>query len=142
MANVASPPRESGKHHKLATLEVEIEAKYLSNTGVQRGMTYVQRPRCAQLLQILARKAPPDGSPLHTTWPQLAGALGFPIMGMSVSEIGRRYETRISNSMRYLVAAGYVEPWAVSYEGHTREPNGILVRLPAGVAQSVRAAES
>jgi hypothetical protein len=119
-------------------LERRIEAEYMARTGVQRRPTCVQLERMVLLARILSRKDPLDGSPVHWTWPQLAKALGFPVMGMSTQGIKDRHETAVKRTMRYLVGAGYVTGWEVKYDG--REPTGILVTLPAGVAQSVRAA--
>jgi hypothetical protein len=128
--------------------EEHLEAEYLRRTGIQRRMTCVQRPYCWNLARTIVCMADKKGlAPneegllnIDTTWPQLASALGFPTKGMNVSQIADRYETRIKRSMRYLIAAGYVDGWDVKREG--REPTGILVRVPAGVAQLVRAAES
>lgn len=121
-------------------LERRIEAEYMRRTGVQRRPTCVQLERMVLLARILSRKDPLDGSPVQWTWPQLAKAVGFPVMGMSTQAIKDRYETAVKRTMTYLVDAGYVTGWEISYEGASREPNGILVSLPAGVAQLVRAA--
>jgi hypothetical protein len=118
-------------------LESRIEAAYMDAAGVQRRPTCVQRERMTDLAKILARHDPMDGSPVHWTLPQLARALGFPVMGMSIREINDRYANRVKRTLRYLMTAGYVTGWEVAMNG--REPVGILVSLPAGVAQSVRA---
>lgn len=81
-----------------------------------------------------------DGSFVHATWPQIARGVGFPVMGLGAQQIKDRYGSRVERTMAYLTRAGLVDGWDPVYEG--REPVGILVRLPAGVAQLVRAAES
>ncbi len=140
MPSLADAPATSGNCNKAVTFRARLEAAYMEHTGVQRRPTSVQLDRMVDLIGVLARNQPHNGGARHWTWPQLATALGFPVMGMSVQEIEDRYKTRVTRTMGYLVAAGYVNGWEVAYQG--REPVGILVGLPAGVAQSVRAAES
>src|SRR6185437_3179477 len=74
---------------------------------------------------------------LETTWPDVIEAVGFPTMGMSRDEIRRRYGSRVRNTMDYLIRAHLVDVYEVRISG--RQPVGILVSLPAGVAQSVQA---
>lgn len=118
-------------------LEAKIEAAYIAGARVQRRPTCVQLERMTEMAKVLARQDPLDGSAVHWTWPQLARAVGLPVMGMSVREIKVRFGVQIKRTMRYLMAAGYVTGWEIKYDG--REPEGILVALPAGVAQLVRA---
>lgn len=124
----------------MSVLEQRIESAYMAKTGVQRRPTCVQLERMVELAKVLARRDPLDGSSVHWTWPQLAEAIGFPVMGMSKREIKVRWGVQLERTMRYLMAAGYVTGWEISYETGSREPNGILVSLPAGVAQLVQAA--
>jgi hypothetical protein len=93
-----------------------------------------------RLMQVLGRLEQSEGDAFHTTWPQLAKALGLPVQGLRVQQIKDRYETAVKRSMTYLMEANCVSGWEVAYDGE--EPTGILVSLPAGVAQLVRAAES
>jgi hypothetical protein len=72
--------------------------------------------------------------------PQFARALGLPYDG-TVKGARSRYRDQFVRSLGYLQRMGWVESVEAVYEPNG-EGRGILVRLPAGVAQSVRAAES
>ncbi len=100
---------------------------------------YPGRTTCVQLdymerqLRFLLRHAVTDEQDrtfVRTTWPQIAKGVGFPANGMGAKQINRVFGSRVENTMRYLVRAGYVEGWEPVYEG--REPTGILVRLARG----------
>jgi hypothetical protein len=69
-----------------------------------------------------------DGKFVHTTWPQLAEAIGLSPIGMGAKRAGQLYESRLRYTVGYLIDAGWVSGWDIVYEG--REPVGILVRLP------------
>jgi hypothetical protein len=128
-------------------------ASHLGGRLQERLRSVQSKPTCTQLeymgrmIGYLVRVAVDAGEGdgrtfVRTTWPQLAKGVGFPVMGMGVQQIEDRYQSRVVNTMRYLMReeVGLVDGWEPVYEG--REPVGILVRLPAGVAQLVRAAES
>lgn len=108
--------------------------------GVERRPTCVQLPRMMVGMKVLARRDPGDGTPVHWTWPQLARAMGFDVAGLSASQIDKRFTTAVERTLRYLIKAGLVEGWETAFRG--REPIGILVTLPAGVAQSVGSSRS
>lgn len=123
-------------------MQERLQSDYMLGAGVMRRPTRVQLERMMDLVHVLAQRASPDDRPIHTTWPQLAKAMGFPVAGMTVRAIKDRYGSRIERTMRYLIAAGWVEGWDVAYDG--RETIGILVRLApkgcrADVAQLARA---
>lgn len=145
MANVTS--------HAATSLQRELErlaSDYMRGAKVSRRPTCVQLPRMWDAWAFLSRKAVADpgllhhpeaerlarghvaddgftGTFVHTTWPQLAEGVGFPVIGMGAKRIADRYESRLKCTVRYLMAAGRVAGWDVIYEG--REPIGILVRV-------------
>jgi hypothetical protein len=138
---MGDPPDRVARRTDLATFkfsEAHVEALYMARTGVQRRPTCVQLERMMKLMGILARVDREGG--FLWTWPKLARAMRFDVAGLGAKEINRRFQTSVERTMRYLVKAGLVDGWEVAYRG--REPIGILVALPAGVAQSVRASRS
>jgi hypothetical protein len=76
---------------------------------------------------------------IHRSVPQLIRGMGLP-GGPNIRSTQQRYRNQIYRWVRYL------GPRGVTAEEAPRAPDGrgtgILVRIPAGVAQSVRAAES
>ncbi len=76
---------------------------------------------------------------IHRSVPQLIRGMGLPT-GPTVRAIQKRWTSQVKRWIRYL------EPLGISYETAPAGPGGrgtgILIRIPAGVAQSVRAAES
>lgn len=137
MASVAEPKAVVAHTTSLAR---RIEADYQRHYKPQRRPTCVQLDYMERLLRYLARHAVTDDhgrTSVRTTWPQLAKGVGFPVNGMGAKQIEDRYGSRVKNTVGYLMRARYVDGWDVVYEG--RKPTGILVRLPAGVAQLVGA---
>ena len=152
------------------SLDELVEDRYIELYKPERRPTCVQVPYMSRMLRFFDRQGAANaeelrhpharelarahvargfaGTFVHATWPQIARGVGFPVSGMGAKQIAHRYESRVKRTTRYLARAGFVDgptsdgasPWDVVYEG--RESVGILVRLPAGVAQLVRAAES
>lgn len=100
-----------------------------------RRPTALQLERMDRMLRVLARRARRDGDRQHWTWPQLARACGYDCEGMSIQRIEDRYQTCVCRTLRYLCRARQVAGWAPLYRG--REPVGILVLLPQGMADAV-----
>ena len=71
--------------------------------------------------------------------PQLVRALGLPYDG-TVKDARQRYRNQLVRTLGYLELMGWVEARETLYEANG-EGRGILVRLKAGVAQSVRAGQ-
>lgn len=103
-----------------------------------RCRTEQQADAAERLIRTLSRDQSRKGDQLTYTWRQLAGALGKPVEGLSQRQARDRYRGPIRHTLLYLIEWGYVAGFEALYE-----PNGegrcILIRLPAGVAQSVRA---
>jgi hypothetical protein len=75
--------------------------------------------------------------------PQMARQMA-PVTGWDVSGGAKRVHQRCRNMLNrsagYLIEMGWLESWEVDQRDANRAT--ILLRVPAGVAQSVRAAES
>lgn len=123
------------------SLEEQFRARYCAATGrdwVHRG----QVEGTTALLRRLANAAlRGDGLTVHRTWRQFARGLGLADERTTVDEVETRFRGTLRNRLRYLELTGFVESWEAIYDGRG-ESTGILVRLPAGVAQSVRATPS
>jgi hypothetical protein len=78
---------------------------------------------------------------IDRTIPQLVRGMGLPL-GPTVHATRQRYRNQIFNTLGYLKAMGLVEGAAEAPRAADGRGRCILVCIPAGVAQSVRAAES
>jgi hypothetical protein len=134
----------------LSSRELEqLASDYMRGAKVARRPTCVQLPRMGAIWAYVTRRSIADpenlrhpdarrlarrhvergfgGTFVHTTWPQLAEAVGLTPIGMGAKRAGQLFESRLRATMSYLIAAGCVEGWDVIHEG--REPVGILVRV-------------
>jgi hypothetical protein len=86
-----------------------------------------------------ARELPDGTIEIQRSVPQIAKALGLP-EAPTVKLAHQRYRNQIYRWVDYLAWLGIGAQEAPP--GRRGQDTGILVRIPAGVAQSVRAAES
>ena len=96
---------------------------------------------CEAMVRYLVRVD--RGAPIDRTWRQIAKGIGKPTEGLTMRECRNRYRGQIRRTLGYLQAWGLLRFEAV-YQGERGHSEGrcIVVSLSAGVAQSVRAAES
>jgi hypothetical protein len=113
-----------------------------------RAHTQQQGEACERFLRYVVRCEAVDGERVDRTWRQLAKGLGKPTHGLTDRQCRNRYRGAIRNTIDYLVAWGLLEGREALYEPALRPeaPHGegrcIVIVLKAGVAQSVRAAQS
>ena len=148
-----SPVEESaptGELHKLkqtprtrgnASLRTELREAYAAATGIERSHSK-QLDHMEHVMRYLARIAGREGDSFTRSIPQIAKGLGWPVKGLTVRKIRDRYESQITNTLGYLESAGYVDHVDRDLRRADGRGVGIRISLPAGVAQSVRAAES
>lgn len=93
------------------------------------------------MIRYLSRVQGREGDRILRTWSQLAKGLGLATEGLTDRQCRNRYRGSLYNTLDYLIAWGFLERREALYE-----PNGegrcIVIVLPAGVAQSVRASRS
>jgi hypothetical protein len=103
--------------------------------------TAQQRDGCERTLWAVERIHRRTHGRGDVTWHELADELGYPTAGLTDRQIRNRYRARIANWLMYLTRWGLLDGYRAEWE-----PNGegrcIVIGLPAGVAQSVRAARS
>ncbi len=101
------------------------------------------------------RLCPCGAVEIKRSWPQviltLAPHMGWCVEGLTARQLKDKFQRRAERLFKYLSWVEYLEvppgglgpdkPWRPCY-GEDSAGDGILLRVPAGVAQSVRAAES
>lgn len=118
------------------TLRTEIRSRYLEVTGHSK-MDGRQAAHMEAVIRLLARLEAREGYGIHRTWRQLSRGLGWAEKGMTVAEVHNRFKTQLHNTLGYLERIGWIDGWEPIVEG--REHTGVMIRVPAGVAQLVRA---
>lgn len=105
-----------------------------------RSRTYQQADAAEQLVRHLARLQSREGDRILRTWRQLAKGIGKDVDGMTDRQARNRYRGAIRNTIGYLIDWGILAGYESLYEP-SGEGRCIVVRLHAGVAQSVRAGQ-
>lgn len=104
----------------------------------ERSVRVRQAELCEEVFRALCRLQARTGDLVDVTCRSLMEAAGWPIQGLTVRQADQKFGRQLRNALTYL------EEWKLIENRHALyEPNGegrcIVVTLPAGVAQSVRA---
>jgi len=145
MASVVDPARARPRS---LTHRAAIRNAYLAATGHSkmdgRQLNHMEETEDYILPTALRGNVRATDDPsvllLHRTWRQLSRGVGWAEKGMTVAEVHNRFKSQWHRTLDYLVVAGRIDGWAPIYEG--RESTGVMIRIPAGVAQSVQATRS
>jgi hypothetical protein len=120
------------------SLDSLVEARYIERYKPQRRPTCVQVPYMSKTLDYLVDLAvAADGRMfVRLTRPQVARAIGLAPKDMGAKMIDRKYARQISNTLKYLERAEFIECSEPIYRG--KEPDGLKVWLAPGTVDEVR----